>query len=197
MRVIGLTGTVAAGKSTVARLFAGWGATVIDADAIVRELQQPGEPVHGAIVARFGTDVVQPDGTLDRAALRRIVLSDAVARADLERLVHPAVELRRRELLADARRRGAQVVIADIPLLFESTDPAAYDGIIVVDAPREERMRRLVTGRGLSAADAEALMAAQWPAARKRAHATWIIDNDGTRADLEQLARAVWSGLVS
>ena len=197
MRVIGLTGTVAAGKSTVARLFADWGATVIDADAIVRGLQQPGEPVHAAIVARFGPGVVRRDGSLDRAALRGIMLGDATARADLERLVHPAVEARRRELVADAERRGAPLVIADVPLLFEATDPAVYDGIIVVDAPHDVRMQRLTAGRRLSREQAELLMAAQWPPARKRAQATWIIDNDGSLAELEARARAVWRELAT
>ncbi len=195
MRIVGLTGTVAAGKSTVARLFADLGAVVIDADRIVRELQRPGEPVHDAIVERFGAAVVAGDGTLDRAALRARVLADPRARADLEGIVHPAVERRRRELVADAARRGAAVVIAEIPLLFEATDPSAYDGIIVVDAPREQRMRRLVDERGLAPADATALMAAQWSPERKRERATWVIDNDGSRDALAARVGAIWKEL--
>lgn len=195
MRVIGLTGTVAAGKSTVARLFADHGAVVIDADAIVRSLQQPGEAVYREIVERFGPVVVARDGSIDRAALRDRVLTDPQARTDLERIVHPAVERRRRELVAAAARRRAPVVIADIPLLFEATDPSVYDGIIVVDAPRDVRMRRLVDERGLTHANASALMAAQWSPERKRERATWIIDNDGSRDALAARVDAIWKEL--
>ena len=196
MRVIGLTGTVAAGKSAVARLFAGWGATVIDADAIVRELQQPGEAVYDAIVRRFGSSVLHRDGAIDRARLRTLILGDADARRELETIIHPAVEARRRELVAAARKRGDRIVIAEIPLLFEATDPSAYDGIIVVDAPVDERRRRIMTDRGLSAEAADALMRAQWSGERKRKHADWIIDNDGSREQLEERASQLWRELV-
>ncbi len=194
-QVVGLTGNVASGKSTVATLFRGWGATVIDADAIVRELQRPGQPVFTAILERFGSPVRRADGGLDRAALRRLIVADPVARDDLERIVHPAVEARREELTAAARLRGDPVVIADIPLLFEALDPAGFDGVIVVDAPVEYRRERLIHDRGLTATDADALIAAQLPAAAKRARATWVIDNDSDRGTLAARARAVWEAL--
>lgn len=196
MRTIALTGTVAAGKSTVAGLFRRLGATVIDADAIVRELQQPGEPVFDAIIAVFGSGVRRADGGLDRAALRARVLADPDERAALERIVHPAVETRRRALQEQARSAGARVVVAEMPLLFEAADPSEYDGVIVVDAPVAERRRRLIAERGLDRATADALMASQWTPQRKRERATWVIDNDGDRATLESRTRDVWKELV-
>lgn len=195
MRHYALTGTVAAGKSTVAALFERWGATRIDADAIVRTLQQPGEPVHEQIVARFGSEVVTHDGQLDRSALRRIMLADVDARRDLEAIVHPAVEGRRHALLDAARERDDAVVVSEIPLLFEAGDPSAFDGVIVVDAPVDVRRERLVSDRGLSSVEADRLMAAQWAPSRKRAHATWIIENDQSRVALHHRARIVWDAM--
>lgn len=192
MQVVALTGSVAAGKSTVAALFRRWGATLIDADAIVRELQRPGQPVLARMAERFGSTILRPDGELDRAAMRALMLTDPAAKRDLEGIVHPAVERRRQELLAEAERRGVPLVIVEIPLLFEAADPSAYQGVIVVDAPEEERRRRLLADRQLSADQADRLLDAQWPASRKRDAATWVIDNDGDRATLEARARAVW-----
>ncbi len=196
MRHIGLTGNVAAGKSTVAALFARWGATVIDADTVVRELQEPGSPVLDAIVARFGPEILAPGGSLDRAALRRLVLADAAARRDLEAVVHPAVLDRRRELLAAARVRGAQVVVSDIPLLFETMDPAEFDAVVLVDAPEAVRRRRLIERRGLSPGEADALIAAQAPSGPKRALSTHVIENDGDEALLEARARTAWNAVA-
>jgi dephospho-CoA kinase len=197
MRVVALTGTIAAGKSTVAELFRQWGATVIDADAIVRELQQPGQPVLAAIVQRFGPEVLGPGGELDRTKLRERMLEGTAARHALEAIIHPAVEQRRQQLLAEAAARGDRLVIVDIPLLFESADPGAYQGVIVVDAPRAERLRRLVEDRHLAPEQAERLFDAQLPPATKRAAATWIIDNDSTRQALEQRARQLWQVLAA
>ncbi len=195
MRHYALTGTVAAGKSAVAELFKRWGATLIDADAIVRTLQQPGEPVHDQIVARFGPDVVAHDGELDRNTLRRIMLADVDARRALETIVHPAVEVRRQQLLDAAMARGDAVVVSEIPLLFEAGDPSGFDGVIVVDAPVHVRRQRLVTDRGLSRSEADRLMAAQWAPSRKRAHATWIIENEQSRVALHHRARCVWDAM--
>lgn len=195
MRSFALTGSVAAGKSTVGALFREWGATVIDMDVLVRELQRKGEPVFNAIVEAFGPEVLDHHGELDRRSLRRRILASPDARRRLEAIVHPAVEGRRRELLAAARARGDLIVIADIPLLFEAGDPAAYDGVIVVDAPVEVRRRRLMEHRGFDGHEADLLIAAQLPADQKRAHATWIIDNDGERDQLTHRAREVWKAL--
>lgn len=193
---VGLTGNVAAGKSTVAGLFGRWGATIVDADAIVRELQAPGSPVLADIAARFGPGMLHPDGSLDRAALRRRVLADPTELAALNALLHPAVAARRGELVSAARRRGDRIVVSDIPLLFEADDPAAFDAVVLVDAPDPVRRARLA-GRDLPAADAERLMAAQQPAAGKRGRSDYVIENAGDRAALEQAARAVWEALLA
>jgi dephospho-CoA kinase len=193
---VGLTGNVAAGKSTVAELFRRWGATIIDADEIVRELQAPGSPVLAAIVERFGPEVLNADGGLNRAALRGRVLADTAALTALNALVHPAVATRRGERLAEARRRGDRIVVSDIPLLFEADDPGGFDAVVLVDAPAAVRRARL-TERGLAADEAERLMAAQQPAAAKRARSDFVIANDGDRAALERAAREVWTALVA
>ncbi len=193
MRVLALTGNVAAGKSTVARRLVERGAVLIDADAIVRELQRPGTPVFAQIVARFGPTIVAADGALDRAALRQRVLADPAERHDLEAIVHPAVEQARRRRLSQAADAGATIVITDMPLLYEAADPAAYDGVILVDAPTPIRRDRLIRERGLSAEEADRLLAAQWPAAAKRARATWIIDNDADLATLLERTDRLWT----
>ncbi len=194
---IGLTGNVAAGKSSVAALFRRWGATVIDADEIVHALQLPGTPVLAAIARRFGPGVLHADGSLDRAQLRTRILDDATARRDLESLVHPAVSSRRLTLLEEARRRGVPVVVSDIPLLFETTDPAEFDAVVLVDAPPATRRQRLTDLRGLSAADADRLIAAQDPAGPKRERARFVIDNDADPTTLEHRARDVWNAIIA
>ena len=195
-RIVALTGNVAAGKSSVVALFEQWGATIIDADKLVRQLQRPGEPVLGAIAARFGASVLRDNGELDRAALRELMLTDHDAKHDLEAIVHPAVAERRRELTAAAVQRGDPLVIADIPLLFEADDPAEYDAVVLVDAPATLRRERLIALRGLSPVDADRLMAAQLPSDFKRRAADFVIDNDSDMAALEQRARAVWQALT-
>jgi dephospho-CoA kinase len=192
---VALTGNVAAGKSTVARLFAEWGATVIDVDAIVHDLQRPGTAVFEAMVARFGTTILRPDGALDRPAIRRMVLADPAARRNLEAIVHPAVAARREELVAEAERRGRAVVVSDIPLLFEATDPTVFEHIVLVDATPATRRDRLIRLRGLAPDEADRMLAAQMPSAGKRARSTEVIDNDGSPGELESAARAVWNRL--
>jgi dephospho-CoA kinase len=192
---VALTGNIAAGKSTVVALFREWGATIIDADRIVREAQAPGSATLRAIVEHFGAHLVLPDGTLDRPALRALVLRDEQALQALNAIVHPVVQARREALLAEARVRGDRIVINDIPLLFEAADPAAFDAVVLVDAPPAVRRRRLVEARGLDPADADRMIAAQRPSEEKRALSTFVIDNDGDRAGLERQARAVWRGL--
>ncbi len=197
MLKVALTGNIAAGKSAVAELFRRWGATVLDADAIVREVQEPGTPVLRRIAERFGRGILRPDGSLDRPALRRIVMADAEARAELERIVHPAVHARRAELEAEAEARGDGIVVSDIPLLFESGDPRRFDAVVLVDAPEPVRLRRLMQHRGLSEAEAREMIRAQLPAAAKRAGSDFVIENDGDLAALERAASAVWRALVA
>jgi dephospho-CoA kinase len=197
MLSVALTGNIGAGKSTVAELFRRWGATIIDADQLVRELQAPGQPVLARITARFGADLLNPDGSLDRAGLRSRVLTDEAALADLNRIVHPEVHRRRAELIAQARARGDRIVVSDIPLLFESADPAEFDTVVLVDAPETVRRRRLLAGRTLTAEEADRLMAAQLSSVPKRARSEYVIDNDGDVAALERAASVVWDALVA
>ncbi|MDQ3138773.1 MAG: dephospho-CoA kinase, partial [Gemmatimonadota bacterium] len=194
---VALTGNIASGKSTVAELFRLWGATLIDADLLVRDVQAPGSPVLRAISARFGEDLIDPAGVLDRKALRRRAMGDPAALADLNRIVHPDVLRRRAALEREARNRGDRIAVSDLPLLFEAADPAAFDAIVLVDAPVELRRARLLSQRGLTAEDAEQMLAAQAPSGPKRERSTFIIDNDGDREALETRAREVWSALLA
>jgi dephospho-CoA kinase len=197
MLSVALTGNIGAGKSTVAELFRRWGATIIDADQLVRELQAPGMAVLAEIAARFGKEVLKADGSLDRRELRARVLTDARTLADLNRIVHPAVHRRRHELLAQARARGDRIVVSDIPLLFESADPTDFDAVVLVDAPVEVRRSRLVASRPLEPNDADRLIAAQLPSGHKRLRSDYVIDNDGDLVALERSASIVWEALVA
>jgi dephospho-CoA kinase len=197
MLSVALTGNIAAGKSTVSELFRRWGATVIDADALAREAQAPGTPVLAAIIARFGTEMLQPDGTLDRAALRRRVMGDQAALAALNAIVHPEVRRRRLELARAAAARGDRILVSEIPLLFEAADPTAFDAVVLVDAPVELRRQRLLQSRNLSRDEAERMLASQLPTEVKRCHSDYVIDNIGDLAALESAARAVWGALLA
>ena len=194
---VALTGNIASGKSTVAELFRTWGATVIDADRLVRDAQAPGSPVLRAIAARFGQDLIDPSGMLDRKALRQRVMGDPAALAELNHLVHPDVLRRRSALEQEARNRGDRIVVSDIPLLFEAADPSAFDVIVLVDAPETVRRSRLLAQRGLSAQDADRMLAAQAPTGPKRERSTYVIDNDADRRALEARAREVWRQLIA
>jgi len=194
---VALTGNIASGKSTVAELFRRWGATVIVADELVRQAQAPGSAVLRDIAARFGRDVILPDGSLDRAQLRRRVMGDRAALGQLNRIVHPAVQRRRAELVAEARVRGDRIVINDIPLLFEAADPSEFDAIVLVDAPEPVRRARLIAERGLSSEEADRMIASQDPPGPKRLRSNYVIDNDGDRAALERAASEVWGALLA
>jgi dephospho-CoA kinase len=192
--VVGLTGGIGSGKSTVAAMLVDRGATLIDADAITRELQAPGQPVLAAIVARFGTAVVGPDGTLDRQALADVVFPDPVALADLNAIVHPAVGVEIARRLEEATATGG-IVVLDIPLLVESgrDDLAAT---IVVDVDPEVAVERLVRHRGLDPDDARARQARQAGRDERLARADHVVANDG---DLDALAAEVdrcWAWLT-
>jgi dephospho-CoA kinase len=190
-RLVALTGNIAAGKSTVARRWAAHGVVVVDADADARAAVAPGTPALAAIVQRFGPHVLAADGTLDRAALRRRVFGDGEARTQLEAIVHPEVLRRRDAAVAAARTAGAPLVVCDIPLLFETGRDREFETIVLVDAPDDIRRQRLMRDRGLTAAEAEAMMAAQAPAATKRGRATYVLDNDGPPEALDAKADAL------
>ncbi|HEY7636561.1 MAG TPA: dephospho-CoA kinase [Gemmatimonadales bacterium] len=194
---VGLTGNIASGKSTVAELFRRWGATVIVADELVREAQAPGSPLLRDIAARFGSEMILPDGALDRPRLRRRVMGHRAALDQLNHIVHPVVQRRREELLQAARARGDRIVISDIPLLFETADPAEFDAVVLVDAPEPVRRARLLADRGLSAEEADRMLASQNPSGPKRARSDYVIDNDGDHAALERATAEVWRALLA
>ena len=195
MLLIGLTGNIASGKSTVAQLFSERGATIIDSDILARRVVEVDTPAYRQIVKRWGAEVLAPDATLDRAALRRRVFKDPQQLEELNRLIHPEVMRLRDRLVADSRRRGDRIVVCDIPLLFERHMADEFERIVLVDAPRPIRLERLVRERGLSETEAMDMIAAQMPAELKRARADFIIDNDGTFATLERRVEDVWSTL--
>jgi dephospho-CoA kinase len=196
MLKVGLTGNIAAGKSSVADVWRSLGATIVDADELARRAVEPGTPAHAAIAAEWGTWVLEEGGGLDRAALRQIVFADPDARARLEGIVHPAVAALRDEHYREAQARGDSLVVADIPLLFEVGMADEFDVVVLVDAPEEVRLQRLVSDRGLDAEEARRMVAAQMPAELKRARADVVINNTGTRGDLQDRARDVWRDLV-
>jgi dephospho-CoA kinase len=193
--VVGLTGNIASGKTTVASLLAAKGATVIDADALAREAVAPHTPALAAIAARWPS-VLAPDGTLDRAALRRIVFADRAARAALDAIVHPEVAHLRDAALTRARKQNARVIVYDVPLLFEAGLEREVDTIVLVDAPEHVRRARLMHKRGLSDADASAMLAAQMPASAKRQRAHHIIENDADLTALSARVAALWNALA-
>jgi len=192
---VALTGNVAAGKSTVLPLFERWGAATIDTDTLAREAVVPGSAALAALLRRFGADLARPDGTLDRAALRRRVMGNDEQRAVLNAIVHPEVERLLAARIADAERRGADIVVCDIPLLFEVLDPAAWDVVVLVDAPEDTRRRRLMELRGYTREEADDVIGAQLPSRLKREESDIVIDNDGPAEAVESRARQAWARL--
>ena len=195
MLLIGLTGNIASGKSTVARLLSERGATIIDADVLARRVVEPGMPAFDEIVRRWGQEVVAPDGSLDRDALRRLVFSHHEQLEELNTIVHPEVAAYRDRLVDEARQRGDRLVVQDIPLLFERGLVDQFDRIILVDAPRPVRLERLMRERRLSETDAMDMITAQMPAELKRARADYLIENIGTVRELEERVSEVWQSL--
>ena len=195
MILIGLTGNIASGKSTVARLLSERGATIIDADVLARRVVEPGMPAFDEIVRRWGPDVVGLDGSLDRDALRRLVFSQHEQLEELNGIVHPEVAAYRDRLVEEARQRGDRLVVQDIPLLFERGIVDQFDRIVLVDAPRPVRLERLMRERGLSETESMDMITAQMPAELKRARADYIIENVGTVRELEERVSEVWHAL--
>jgi dephospho-CoA kinase len=195
--IIGLTGSIASGKTTVSAQLRALGATVIDADVLARAAVAPGTPALAAIRDRWGHAVLSADGTLDRAALRRLVFADPAERRALEAIVHPDVESLREGAIAEARARGARIIVCDIPLLFEKQMEHRFDLVVFVDAADQTRAERLMVHRGLTLPEAQAMMASQLPAAVKRSRAQVVIDNNGTLAELHAQVEALWTHLLS
>ena len=195
MLVVGLTGNIGSGKSTVAKLLAERGITVIDADVLSRGAVSPGSPALAKIVARWGRDVLAADGSLDRPAMSALAFGHLAELEALNNIVHPEVRRQRDALVAAARARGERIAVCDIPLLYEAHLTSTVDVVLLVDTPRSIRLERLVSRRGLSPALAEAVMATQMASEEKRGLADYVIDNSGTLAELEGRVNRVWRAI--
>jgi dephospho-CoA kinase len=193
VRSVGLTGGIGSGKSEVERLLAAHGAVVVDSDRLAREVVEPRTPGFAAVVAAFGPQVVGPDGQLDRAALAARVFADEAARRRLEAIVHPLVAAA--DAAVSAAAPPGSVVVHGVPLLVENGLADRYDTVVVVDAPDDVRLRRLVDVRGMTEADARARMAAQAGRAERLAAADHVVVNDGTLEQLADRVAALWEQL--
>jgi dephospho-CoA kinase len=196
--LVGLTGSIATGKSTVSRMFAHLGARVVDADLLAREVVMPGQPAYVKIVEEFGPGVVQEDGSIDRKALGAIVFADPARRKRLEEITHPAIGARQQRILSVLDEEAFEgVVIWDAALLYESGGAATMDRVVVVSTDAETERRRLMERDGMSDADARARIASQMPVAEKAKLAHHVIDNSGPRAETERQVRAVYGALLA
>ena len=194
MLLVGLTGGIGSGKSTVARLLEKRGAVVFDADLLAREAVEPGTPGHAAVIERFGADVLAPGGELDREALASIVFADPSARRDLEEIVHPEV----RRLFAEgseAYRDTDRVVVFSAPLLVETGMHTAFEILLVVSATVATQIERLMRQRGMSESSIRARIEAQAPLEDKAAVADFLVDNEGTLDELESQVDRLWNDL--
>lgn len=200
MLLVGLTGGIGSGKSTVARLLAARGCRVIDADRVARAVVEPGRPALDEVVAAFGTDVLAPDGTLDRSGLAARVFHDKERRHVLERITHPRIAAGIAEevaaIVADPSAPADTIVVVDHPLLVETGQMGRFDEVIVVTASEATRLERLTAQRGLDAVDVRARIAAQTDDATRREAATILIDNDGAPIELEAQVVRVHDRLV-
>ena len=192
----GLTGGIGSGKSTVTRLLASWGAAVVDADLVAREVVAAGTPGLARVVEAFGDEVLLPDGCLDRPALGRRVFGDRAELARLNAIVHPLVGERTVARFAEAERSSAEVLVHDVALLVENGLAGGYDAVVVVAVTAATQLARLVEQRGMTEVDARARIDAQATPAERLAVATHVVRNDGLLADLEPQVRVVWDDLL-
>jgi dephospho-CoA kinase len=197
MRVIGLTGGIASGKSTAARMLAELGAPVVDADRIARDVVRPGEPALAEIVDAFGAEVLLPDGTLDRKRLGALVFADADKRRRLNAITHPRIGAATQSRLAELRAAGAPLAVYEAALIVENGLHRAFDGLIVVFCGEAQQLARLVGRDGLGEDEARARIAAQAPLADKLAAATWIVDTSGSLAETRQQIGRIWEQIVT
>ena len=191
MKIIGLTGGIACGKSTVSTELRALGAAIIDADALAHELSQPHQPLYNAYVQRFGREIVTADGTLDRAAIARRVFADPAVRAEVDAIAHPLIRMAAEERLRAARDENKRAAVLDVPLLFGWD--ALADETWVVALPREEQLARLLArDTSMDEGEARARIAAQMPLAEKCARADVIIDNSGTKEEIREYIGKLW-----
>ena len=193
MKIIGLTGGIACGKSTVSTELRALGAAIIDADALAHELSQPHRAIYNAYVERFGREIVAADGTLDRAAIARRVFANPAVRAEVEAIAHPIIRRAAEERLRAARDENKRAAVLDVPLLFEAGWDALADETWVVALPREEQLVRLLArDKAMDAGEARARIAAQMPLAEKCARADVVIDNSGTVEEIREYIGKLW-----
>ena len=193
MRIIGLTGGIACGKSTVSRALRALGAAIIDADALAHELSQPNAPIFNAYVERFGREIVTADGTLDRAAIAARVFADPAVRAEVDAIAHPLIRKAAEERLRAARAQDKTAAVLDVPLLFEAGWDALADEVWVVALPAEEQLARLLArDKAMSEGEARARISAQMPLAEKCARADIVIDNSGTLGETRECIEQLW-----
>ncbi|MEX2571067.1 MAG: dephospho-CoA kinase [Gemmatimonadota bacterium] len=195
MLKVALTGNIASGKSTVASVWRANGARVVDADELSRRAVLPGSEPLARIRDEWGPGILLPSGELDRAALRDVVFRDPEERGKLEEIVHPEVARLRLEAFQRAAREGLDMIVADIPLLFEVGMETEFDRVVLVEASAAVRRVRLIESRRLTPEQAQRMIEAQWPSDRKRAGADYVIENAGSIAELEQRAEKVWKEL--
>lgn len=194
--ILGLTGVMGSGKSTVAAMLRAAGAAHIDADVIAREVVAPGTAGFGEVVAAFGAGVVGADGALDRKALGAIVFKDPAAKKRLEAIIHPRVRDREVGLIAEHRRAGAPLIVLDVPLLFESGAEGLCDAVLVVVVRDEVRIHRLTSTRGMTHQEVTARDKAQWSQEQKAARADFVLDNSGTLEDTQQQVLRLYQQLT-
>jgi dephospho-CoA kinase len=195
---IGLTGGIACGKSTVSAMLTELGAQIVDADRVAREVVLPGEPALQAIVEKFGQAVLNEDGTLNRQALGSLVFGQADRLRELEAITHPAIRQRMRAQMDEAERHEADaIIIADIPLLYETEQQTSYEGVVVVYVPHKVQRERLMNRNSLSVEEAERRIGLQMDIERKRSMADWVIYNSGTLEETRKQVQQLWDSLRS
>lgn len=199
MKRLGLTGGIGAGKSTVSSMLGQLGAVIIDADVISRELMSAGSVLLGQVVEAFGPQILTEAGELNRPALARLIFADEDQRQLLNSIVHPAVRARSQELAeaAAAEPGFSGIIVEDIPLLTETGQASRFDGVILVEADRQLRLDRLMQGRGMILAEAQARMDAQASDEQRRAIASWVIDNSGSLEETRRQVEDLWWELIA
>jgi dephospho-CoA kinase len=197
LKVIGLTGGIASGKSTAARTLADLGARIVDADQVARDIVAPGQPALADIVRAFGRDMLQPDGGLDRKRLGALIFTDADKRGVLNAITHPRIAMETQTRLNKLREEGVPVAIYEAALLVENGVHKAVDALIVVVCDETTQLARLIGRDGYSEADARARILAQAPVSDKIAAATWVVDTSGPLADTKKQLARIWEEILS
>ncbi len=197
MRVIGLTGGIASGKSTAARTLADLGARIVDADQVARDIVAPGQPALAEIARTFGREMLLPDGTLDRKRLGAVIFADVEQRRALNAITHPRIAAETQARLARLREEGVPVAVYEAALLVENGVHKGLDGLLVVACDEPTQLLRLMGRDGYVEADARARIAAQAPMAEKIAAATWVVDTSGPLADTKKQLARVWEEILS